>query len=105
MNKKIGQLIRERVEAEKMEVTAFAKAINRERSNAYHIFNRDNIDIQLLKEIGQVLNYDFFQDLLSDETRKMFMMKKGVTKKVLVEVELTDDEIEYLKIDKKLINE
>lgn len=104
MKKKIGQLIQERVKAEKMEVTAFAKAINKERSNAYDIFNRDNIDIQLLKKIGQVLNYDFFQDLLAPETKQMLMMRKGVTKKVLIEIELTDDEIDFLNLEKKIVN-
>jgi hypothetical protein len=31
------------------------------------------------------------------------MMKKGVTRKLLVELELTNEEIEYLKIEQKLI--
>ena len=104
MKKKIGQLIQERVKAEKMEVTAFARAIHKERSNAYDIFNRDNIDIKLLEKIGQVLNYDFFQDLLAPETKQKLVMRKGITKKVLVEIELTDDEIEFLNLEKKLIN-
>ncbi|MDR1370155.1 MAG: hypothetical protein LBJ72_08555 [Dysgonamonadaceae bacterium] len=104
MKKKIGQLIEERVRAEKMEVTAFAKAINKERSNAYDIFKRDNIDIMLLKKIGQVLDYDFFQDLLAPETKQMMMIKRGITKKVLIEIELTEDEINFLNIEKKLIN-
>ena len=103
--KKIGQLIQEHVEAEKMEVTAFAKAINKERSNVYNIFKRDSIDTKLLKKIGQVLRYDFFQDLLEPETKQMFMTKKGITRKVLVELELTDDEIDFLNIDRKIITQ
>ena len=102
MKKKIGQLIQERVEAEKMEVTAFAKAIHKERSNAYDIFKRDSIDTDLLKKIGRVLHYDFFQDFLEPETKQMLMMKKGITRKVLIEIELTEDEIDSLNIDKKL---
>ena len=104
MDKKIGQLIKERVEHVNMEVTAFAKAIGTERSNAYHIFQRESIDTDLLKKIGQVLNYDFFQDLLEAETIKLLMMKKGITRKVLIELELTEEEIKYLEIDKKLIS-
>ena len=103
MEKKIGQLIKERVKAKKMEVTAFAKAINNERSNVYDIFQIDNIDIQLLKKIGQVLEYDFFQDLLAPETRRMLITRKGVTKKVLVEIELTEEELDFLKIEAKII--
>jgi hypothetical protein len=103
MKRKIGQLIQEKVEAEKMEVTAFAKAINKERSNAYDIFKRDSIDTDLLKKIGQVLHYDFFQDLLEPETKKMLMAKKGITRKILVELELSAEEIDILKIDKKIV--
>jgi len=105
MNKKIGQLIQERVKAQRMEVTAFAKAINKERSNAYNIFDRDNIDIQLLKDIGHVLGHDFFEDLLEPETKKKLMMRKGITKRVLVELDLTDDEINYLGLEKRIINQ
>ena len=103
MDKKIGQLIQERVEHVNMEVTAFAKAIGTERSNAYNIFQRESIDTSLLKKIGQVLNYDFFQDLLEPETTKLMMMKRGVTRKVFVELELTDEEVKYLEIDNRLI--
>jgi len=104
MDKKIGQLIKERVEHVNMEVTAFAKAIGTERSNAYDIFKRESIDTDLLKKIGQVLKHDFFQDLLEPETIKLLMMKKGITRKVLIELELTEEEIKYLEIDTKLIN-
>jgi len=104
MKKKIGQIIQERVEAERMEVTAFAKAINKERSNAYNIFKRDSIDTKLLKKIGQVLNYDFFQDMLEPETKQKLMMKKGITRKILVELELTEEEIDLLSLDEKILN-
>jgi hypothetical protein len=103
MNKKIGQLIQERVEAGKWEVTAFAKAIQKERSNVYDIFKRESIDTDLLKKIGQVLMYDFFQDLLEPETKKMLMLKKGITRKVLVELELTEKEIELLNLERKIV--
>ena len=50
MSKKIGQLIKDKVESSKMEVTEFARAIDRERSNVYDIFKRDSIDTKLLKK-------------------------------------------------------
>ena len=68
MDKKIGQIIEERVRLQNMDVTEFAKKIGVERSNAYNIFKRESIDTKLLKKIGQVLNYDFFQDLLEEKT-------------------------------------
>jgi hypothetical protein len=103
MQKKIGEIIREHFVASKLEATEFARLINRERSNVYNIFKRDSIDTNLLKKIGQILKYDFFQDLLEPETKRMLMMKKGVTKKVLIEFELTDEEIKFLNIDNKII--
>jgi len=32
------------------------------------------------------------------------MMKKGITRKVFVEIELTDNEIDFLNLEKKLIS-
>ena len=103
MDKIIGEIIRERFEASKMEAVEFARAINRERSNVYNIFKRDSIDTGLLKKIGQVLSHDFFVDLLEPETKKMLMMKKGITTKVLLEFELSDEEIQFLNIEHKII--
>ena len=103
MEKKIGEIIKDYFDASNMEATAFAKAINKERSNVYNIFKRESIDTDLLKKIGQVLRHDFFEDLLEPETKMMLMMKRGITKKVLLEFELTDDEIKYLDIENKII--
>jgi plasmid maintenance system antidote protein VapI len=103
MQKNIGEIIKEHFEASQMEATAFAKAINRERSNVYNIFKRNSIDTELLKIIGRVLKHDFFEDLLEEETKQMLMMKKGVTKKILLEIELTEEEIESLNINGKII--
>ena len=103
MMKKIGQIIKEQVESSNMEVTTFAKAIKKERSNIYDIFKRSSIDTELLKKIGQVLNHDFFEDLLEPETRAKLMIKGGVTKKILVEVELTEEEMNILNINNKVV--
>lgn len=44
-------------------VTWFARQLNCERRNAYNIFERSNIDIELLMRISKVLGHDFFEDL------------------------------------------
>ena len=103
MKKKIGEIIKEHLDASRMEVTQFAKEINRERSNIYNILKRDSIDTKLLKKIGQVLKHDFFEDLLEPETKRMLMMKKGITKKIYIEFELSDEEINFIDIDNKII--
>ena len=94
MNKKIGQLIRERVDLQKMEITEFARLIGVERSNAYDIFKRESLDTKLLKKIGQVLNYDFFQDLLEEKTIQEIILKSKIEPSVVyIPIKLTEEEI------------
>lgn len=59
---KIGELIREEVEARGMKVSHFAKLINRTRQNVHNIFGRNTIDTELLFEISKALNKDFFAE-------------------------------------------
>ncbi|OJU49708.1 MAG: hypothetical protein BGN96_10600 [Bacteroidales bacterium 45-6] len=103
MDKIIGQIIRERVDAVNMEVTVFAKAINKERSNVYDIFKRDSIDTSLLKKIGQVLDYDFFQHFIEKKTIERLKMNDISKKaKVLVELEISEDEIMSIGFEEKV---
>ena len=106
MNKKIGQLIRERVDLQKMEITEFARLIGVERSNAYDIFKRESLDTKLLKKIGQVLNYDFFQDLLEEKTIQEIILKSKIsTSVVYVPIELTEEEINKFGIKERVIKD
>jgi len=106
MNKKIGQLIRERVDLQKMEITEFARLIGVERSNAYDIFKRESLDTKLLKKIGQVLDYDFFQDLLEEKTIQEIILKSKIsTSVVYVPIELTEEEINKLGIKERVIKD
>ncbi len=57
----IGEKIREQLLIRKMSVAEFARLINADRNNAYHIFKRKSIDTELLFKISVILNYDFFQ--------------------------------------------
>ncbi|MBR2195873.1 MAG: transcriptional regulator [Salinivirgaceae bacterium] len=104
MEKKIGQIIKERVTAKNMGVTDFAKAIDVERSNVYNIFRRDSIDTGLLKKIGQVLEYDFFQDLLEEDTRRQIILKSKIEETVYVPIKLSEDDIRKLNINDKVID-
>ena len=104
MKKKIGQLIKERVTAKNMAVTDFAKAIDVERSNVYNIFQRDSIDTKLLKKIGQVLEYDFFQDLLEEETIQRIVLKSKIGNTVYIPIELSAEEMERLNIKEIVLN-
>ena len=106
MNKKIGQLIRERVDLQKMEITEFARLIGVERSNAYDIFKRESLDTKLLKKIGQVLDYDFFQDLLEEKTIQEIILKSKIESSVVyVPIKLTEEEINGLGIKERVIKD
>jgi hypothetical protein len=105
MKKKIGQLIEERVKAQNLNVVDFAKQIDTERSNVYDIFKRESIDTGLLKKIGQVLHYDFFQDLLEPETVKEIVLRHSLTNRVYVELTLTEEEIKNLGLEDKVITQ
>ena len=103
MEKKIGQIIEERLKAQNVNVTKFAQALNTDRTNIYDIFKRESIDTNLLKKIGQIVGYDFFQDLLEPETVKEIVLKHSITNKVYVELNLTEEEIQALGIENKVV--
>jgi hypothetical protein len=93
MNKIIGKIIEDRVNALNMDKTEFAKRLQKNRSNAYDIFSRDSISTKLLKKIGQVLEHDFFEDLLEPSTKQKIIVEASMSNKVLVEIELQEDEM------------
>lgn len=63
MEKPIGQIIREEVERQGLTIDEFAKRISTSRTNAYSIFNRLSIDMELLARISMVLHRNFFADM------------------------------------------
>ena len=86
MEMKIGKVIEERLKAQNVNVTKFAEALHTSRNNVYDIFERDSIDTDLLKKIGHLLNYDFFQDLLEPKTIREIVIKHSMTNKIYVEL-------------------
>ncbi|MEI6062603.1 MAG: hypothetical protein WCR72_18010 [Bacteroidota bacterium] len=104
MERKIGEIIEEHVRLSKIDIVEFARAINKERSNVYNIFKRESIDTDLLKKIGQVLKYDFFQDFLEDDTIQKIKVSETVKKaKVLIEIEISEDEKMRIGFEKKIL--
>lgn len=65
-NKTIGAMINDEVRKQQISIVDFAKMINCTRANVYHIFERNNIDIELLKRISTVLNHNYFEDLANN---------------------------------------
>ncbi|MCQ2974169.1 MAG: XRE family transcriptional regulator [Bacteroidales bacterium] len=68
----MGQIIKTRLENQGQSVTWFCKKINCSRSKCYDLFKSNSIDTILLKEICEVLNYNFFKDLSAEIETQMF---------------------------------
>lgn len=62
----IGRHIRATLRDKKLTVTGFAERLNCTRPNAYKIFAKQTIDIELLWHISEVLNHNFFADIAHD---------------------------------------
>lgn len=102
MKKIIGQLIHDRIKDRKMTIAEFCREINLERSTVYDIFKRSSIDTDVLEKIGHILDYDFFVHFLkSDTIDRLKMSHKVSNAKVIVEIELTEHEIDLLKLEER----
>lgn len=62
-DKPIGLMIKEELERQERSVSWFARHLSCDRSNVYRIFNKKNLDVELLIRISTILNHDFFADL------------------------------------------
>ena len=62
----IGARIKEELQKQERGVTWFAKKLNCNRSVVYRIFQRYSIDTQLLAQISEILEHNFFDELSED---------------------------------------
>lgn len=73
----IGKQIEKVVREKRWSITEFAREINTNRNNVYHIFGRRNIETELLQRISNVLDFDFFQFYISDETKTRIVSEQS----------------------------
>ncbi len=59
----IGHAIKKELKDQGRSVTWFAKKLCCHRSNAYKIFERDNIDVKMLQRICDILEKNFFNEI------------------------------------------
>lgn len=55
----IGNIIREKFEESGMSIPEFADALHKTRTTVYDIFNRKSMDVFLLLQISDILDYNF----------------------------------------------
>ena len=58
-----GKEVLSKLESRGMSKSEFAKRIKCSRNNVYNIFNREDVDLRLLRRISEVLDFDFIHDL------------------------------------------
>ena len=75
----IGQIIREEVDRQGMTLDEFAKRISTSRTNAYDIFNRLSIDMELLERISKVLHRNFFAEMAQQMKLQLEMSPEKAT--------------------------
>ncbi len=59
----MGKLIRAELDRQEHSVAWFARKIQCERTNCYYIFERQFIDVDLLKRISCALKHNFFREM------------------------------------------
>ena len=62
----VGQNIKEELLRQERTVSWLARKLNCNRAAVYRIFKKNSIDTQLLAQISQILNRNFFTELAND---------------------------------------
>ena len=101
--KNIGQIIKDILDQRNMTVIEFADKIGMTRNNAYNIFERQSIDTDLLKKIGQLLEYDFFLFFLEEKTIQNIKHDNSKKTKIFIELELDDKDISNVGVYEKAL--
>jgi transcriptional regulator with XRE-family HTH domain len=92
-NSHIGQLIKQKVKERGINMNDFAAAIHCSRPNAYSIFRRKSINIDLLQLISEALKYDFV------EIYNQSLDTPKVQKQCVVVLETNLKKLEELQMD------
>jgi transcriptional regulator with XRE-family HTH domain len=72
----IGKLILQKLDEKGVYKSEFARKINRSRQTVRDILNRESIDTQLLSEIGEALDVDFFELLSKKPVKDSELVKE-----------------------------
>lgn len=99
MKRHIGNIIKKEYERSGMKLNVFAERIGMTYRNVYRVFEREDINTELLERIGDVLNYDFFvhyykNDLntVQEQTKQYTKQKKRKPLKISLSLEFDDEE-------------
>jgi len=66
----IGEIIKQRVAASGISKTELARRLHMSSANVHKIFKRSSVDAGLLRELSNILDYNFFQHFETGLKRK-----------------------------------
>ncbi|GHT66396.1 hypothetical protein AGMMS50239_27800 [Bacteroidia bacterium] len=95
----IGSIIHEKVREQGMSVADFAKALHCNRTNAYSIFERKNVDVELLADISKVLNCDLLSIYQNSVPNPDCIVLIETNERKIKEIQ-SDDSIRILYVQK-----
>ena len=97
----LGEIIKEQLDLVGMNNAELGRRINTSRQNIDKILKKSSIDSEQLFKIGQALNYDFFNHYRVDN--KQPVVDNAKKARILIELELDNDEILKLGIKDKVL--
>jgi len=78
-NVHIGSMIKQKVEESSMTKKEFADRLNCERTSVYYLFKQKNLNIDKLRKISEILNYDFVSEVYAGEDNKPAHSAKSIS--------------------------
>lgn len=106
MTKTIGRIIEQIICAKGLSFAEVGRRLGHSRNLVSNIVTRTSIDTDLLGRLGDVLDYDFFQHFLREDTIERLKMTHIVKKtKIVIELELTDEEMKEYKLYDRVVDE
>jgi transcriptional regulator with XRE-family HTH domain len=111
MTVEIGHKIKDVFDARNMKLTEFADELGTVRQNVYRIFKKRHLDTGLLLKISQVLDHNFFQYYVPQQTQstcednEQTLQLRSQLTDCQRQLDLARKEVDYLRKIIKLMEE
>jgi predicted transcriptional regulator len=97
-NVHIGSVIRTKLKERGMRIVDFADALHCSRSSAYSLFERRNIDLELLTTVSKILDYDLMSLYFDDQNPSEKYIALIETNLLKIKELMSDNPIKIIKI-------
>ena len=90
----LGKRVQEIFQDSGLSVVEFSRRINTSRENVYSIFNRSTLDVEMLVRISEVLNHNFFLEVMPDQFKREYLKELDQLRDRL---QVLEEQTAYLK--------